>query len=189
MKKLFLVHAFLFFALTVFAQKEDSVFIRRIADEILVNGKAYDDLRILTKQIGGRLSGSPQMSKAEQWGLKTMQTINPDRAWLQQCMVPHWVRGGKDIAVAKYDAMQSTAKAKQINPSVKNLDVLALGNSKGTGSDGITAAVIEIKSFEDLEAKKNLVKDKIVFYNYPFKQTFIKTFQAYGDAVRYRGQG
>src|SRR5215212_10391444 len=130
MKKILFACIICLFVCELFAQKEDSVFIRRISDEILVNGKAYDDLRILTKQIGARLSGSPQMSKAEQWGLKTIQAINPDRAWLQQCMVPHWVRGGKDIAVAKYDLMQSTAKAKQINPSVKNLDVLALGNSK-----------------------------------------------------------
>jgi carboxypeptidase Q len=160
------------------AQNEDSVFIKRIADEILVNGKAYEDLRVLTKQIGGRLSGSPQMVKAEQWGLKTMQGLHPDNAWLQECLVPHWVRGGKDVANASYGAKR-----------IKSLDVLALGNSKGSGSVGVTANVIEVKTFEELEAKKDAVKDKIVFYNYPFNQKFIKTFEAYGDAVRYRGGG
>ena len=82
------------------AQNDDSIFISRIAREILVNGKAYEDLRVLTKTIGGRLSGSPQMVKAEQWGLKTLQALHPDNAWLQECMVPHWVRGGKDQATA-----------------------------------------------------------------------------------------
>src|SRR5436305_8821556 len=96
------------------AQNADSVFIRRIADEILLHGKAYDDLRFLTKQIGGRLSGSPQMVKAEGWGLQTLKALQPDNAWLQQCMVPHWVRGGKDMAVASI--------SKNGNASAKNLD-------------------------------------------------------------------
>ena len=72
--------------------------IRSIANEILINGKAYDNLRHLTKQIGARLAGSQGMVKAEQWGFKTMQESGADKAWLQECIVPHWVRGGKDEA-------------------------------------------------------------------------------------------
>lgn len=177
MKKILSAVTVFFFALTASAQNEDSVFIRRIADEILQNGRAYDDLRALTKQIGGRLSGSPQMVKAEQWGLKTFQSLNPDKAWLQECMVPHWVRGGKDVASASYGKQK------------KSLDVLALGNSLGSGKNGVKAMVIEVKSFEELESKKDQVKGRIVFYNYPFNQKFIKTFQAYGDAVKYRSNG
>ena len=90
--------AFIITGFVSFAQKEDSLMIRRIADEILINGKAYDNLRYLTKQIGARLAGSPGMVKAEQWGFKTMQESGADKAWLQECMVPHWVRGGKDEA-------------------------------------------------------------------------------------------
>ena len=45
-------------------QKEDSLMIRRIADEVLINGKAYENLRHLTKQIGARLAGSAGMIKA-----------------------------------------------------------------------------------------------------------------------------
>jgi hypothetical protein len=168
------------------AQNEDSVFIRRIADEILMNGKAYDDLRVLTKQIGGRLSGSPQMVKAEQWGLKTFQSINPDKVWLQECMVPHWVRGGKDEARAN---TQRVVMQKTVIKQGKTLDVIALGNSLGTGGKELIADAIEVKSFDELEAKKDQVKGKIVFYNYPFNQKFVKTFEAYGDAVRYRGGG
>lgn len=177
MKKLVSLIAIFLIVLNVNAQNEDSIFIRRIADEILVNGKSYDDLRYLTKQIGGRLSGSPQMVKAEQWGLKTLQALNPDNAWLQQCMVPHWVRGGKDEASASF--------AKQRKP----LDVIALGNSLGSGKNSVSADVIEVKSFDELETKKNQVKGKIVFYNYPFNPKLIRTFEAYGDAVRYRTNG
>src|SRR5215203_1859746 len=98
MKKLLLTLSCLCCYCALFAQNEDSIFIRKIADEILTNGKSYEDLRVLTKQVGGRLSGSPQIVKAEQWGLKVFQSLSPDKAWLQSCMVPHWVRGGKDQA-------------------------------------------------------------------------------------------
>jgi len=167
------------FCFSAFSQKEDSIFIRKIADEILVNGKAYDNLHDLTKNIGGRLTASPQFYKAEQWGLKTLQQSGADKAWLQECMVPHWVRGGKDEASFNVYMKKNWAR----------LDVLALGNSMGTGPKGITANVVEVKSFDDLEAKKDSIKGKIVFYNYKFNPTFIRTFQSYGDAVGYRGGG
>src|SRR3954451_1406524 len=95
-KKTFILITLLPFAAT--AQETDSVFIRRIANEMLVNGKAYENLRQLTKKIGGRLAGSPQMVKAEEWGLSTLKESGADTAYFQQCMVPHWVRGGQDHA-------------------------------------------------------------------------------------------
>ncbi|HEY0355911.1 MAG TPA: peptidase M28 family protein, partial [Flavisolibacter sp.] len=127
--------------LSVQAQDEDSLFIRRLADEILVNSKAYENLRVLTKQIGGRLAGSPQMVKAEKWGLKAMQDAGADKAWLQQCLVPHWVRGGTDKATAVFRNRDKNV--------IKPLDVVALGNSKGTGPKGLSADVIEVKSFDE----------------------------------------
>jgi len=184
MKKVLSTIAFLMLMLSLKAQNEDSVFIRRLADEILENGKAYDDLRYLTKQIGGRLAGSPQMVKAEQWGLKRFQSLSPDKAWLQECMVPHWVRGGKDETIAFY---KKNVTDKKLMGRV--LNVVALGNSKGSGAKGVRAEVIEVKSFDDLESKKDLVKDKIVFYNYKFNPKYVRTFEAYRDANPYRSTG
>jgi hypothetical protein len=194
MRKMFLSGICLITCFISFAQlfpltqeKEDSLMIRRIADEMLVNGKAYENLRYLTKQIGGRLAGSQGMVKAESWGLKVIQQSGADKAWLQQCMVPHWVRGGKDAAAAR---MNTTVKgSRNLILSRKPLDVIALGNSLGTGLKGIDAEVIEVKSFNDLEAKKDLVKGKIVFYNYKFNPAYINTFLSYRDAAQYRGQG
>jgi hypothetical protein len=157
-----------------FSQKDDSLMIKKISDEILTNGKAYDNLRHLTKQIGARLSGSTQMIQAENWGMLLMNESGADKEWLQECMVPHWVRGGKD-----------QAKVKSLN---KTLDVLALGNSIGSGKE-ISAPVMLVNSFDELEKRKDEVKGKIVFYNYKFNPTFISTFQSYGDAVGYRGSG
>ncbi|MDP4264618.1 MAG: M20/M25/M40 family metallo-hydrolase [Bacteroidota bacterium] len=179
MRRLFFTCIFLSLGVILFAQQEDSIFIKRISDEVFTHGKAYDNLHELTKKIGGRLSGSPQMVKAEKWGLSTLQQSGADKVWLQECMVPHWVRGGRDKAEASYN----TAASK------KNLNILALGNSMGTGAKGVRANVVQVNSFDDLEAKKEQLKGKIVFYNYKFNPTFVNTFEAYSDAVRYRGQG
>ena len=163
------------------AQNADSVssFIKRISDHILTQGKSYEDLRYLTKKIGGRLAGSQGMVLSENWAESVMRSLKPDSVYRQQCMVPHWERGGKDQASAFLSNKKSASKI---------LDVVALGNSIGS-SVAIKADVIEIKNYEELEAKKDLVKDKIVFYNYPFDPRHIRTFRSYSDAVQYRGSG
>ncbi len=158
-------------------QTEDSVFIKRIADEILTNGKAYDLLYQLTKQVGGRLAGSPQFAKAVQWGKVSMKAMGADTAYLQECIVSHWVRGGKDKAViVEVDHIKQT----------KNLDALALGNSLGSNGKPVIAEVMAVKDFNEFEKRKDEVKGKIVFFNYPFNPTYISPGKAYGETGVYR---
>src|SRR6186713_2402740 len=170
-----------------YSQNEDSMMIKKISDEILTNGKAYDNLHYLTKQIGGRLSGSAQMVKAEKWGVALMKESGADKAWLQECTVPHWVRGGKDKAEVSYNSDSKGARNLLVNK--KELDVLALGNSEGTKNKNLTATVVLVNSFEELEKKKDSLKGKIVFYNYKFNPTYVNTFRSYGEASTYRGSG
>lgn len=154
----------------------DSGMIRRLADTIFTDGRAYDNLRVLTKKVGARLSGSPGYYKAERWGWQALEEAQADKVSMQECMVPHWVRGGKDTA-------------HYYGPGISGgLDVIALGNSVGSARP-LDAKVILVHNFDELEARKDEVKGKIVFYNYPFNPLFVETFQAYGDAVRYRGGG
>ena len=161
----------------VFSQVDDSAMIKKISDEILLNGKAYANLHTLCKSVGQRLSGSPGMYKGEAWGLQTLKDAGAEKVYLQECMVPHWVRGAKEEAGFR------TAK-RSMDPS---FNVLAIGNSMGTGNAGVLTRVIEVKNFEELNKRKDEVKGKIVFYNYPFNKTLLRG--AYGDAVRYRGGG
>jgi carboxypeptidase Q len=156
---------------------EDSAAIRRLADTILTDGRTYDNLRVLTKKIGMRLSGSAGYYKAERWGWQALEEAQADKVLMQECMVPHWVRGGKDTA--RYSGGGVSG----------GLDVIALGNSVGTGAKPLEAKVMLVHNFDELEQRKDEVRGKIVFYNYPFNPLFIETFQAYGDAVRYRGMG
>src|ERR1700761_7682670 len=109
---------------------EDSGMIRRLADTILTDGRAYDNLKVLTKKVGARLSGSAGFYKAERWGWQALEEAQADKVWMQECMVPHWVRGGKDTA-RFYGAGVAGG-----------LDVIALGNSVGTGAKPLDAKVM-----------------------------------------------
>jgi hypothetical protein len=158
--------------------QEDSTMLRIIVEDILVRGQAYENLRFICKKIGPRLSGSPQGALAVQETARMMREMGADTVYLQECMVPKWVRRGRDTAAM----MVAGGKGQP-------LKVTALGNSEGTGPNGLRADVMEVRNFDELDALKEQVKGKIVFYNYPMNPRFVRTFMAYGDAGRYRSQG
>lgn len=176
MKKIFLFIAACVFSFITNAQNEDSVTIRRIADDILKNGKAYEDLRYLCKKIGARLSGSANAQKAVEATARMLKEAGADTVYLQPCMVPHWVRGAKEQGIVQW------------GKNKKSLNVCALGMSIGTPAAGIKAEVIEVANFDELKKLgEEKVKGKIVFFNYPMRPELV--FGGYGDAVRYRGSG
>ena len=158
-------------------EKVDSTQIKHLFNAALTQGKSYEWLRDLTKNIGGRLSGSPEAQKAVEWGEKIMNEVGLDSVWLQPVMVPHWVRGEKE------EAHYTT------NGQKKNVPICALGFSVATPKNGVTAEVIEVKSLEEAEALGDKMMGKIVFFNRPFDDTLINTFKAYGGCVDQRVRG
>ncbi len=175
-----LLGALFFIPAIGWSQLNDSLFIKKMSDDIMGNGKAYENLRQLTKQIGGRLAGSPQMTKAENWGAEILKTLGADRVYMQECKVPAWNRGGADKASVIKIGDKKEKRA---------LDILALGNSLGSGKKGVTAEVLALASFAELEERSEEVKGKIVFFNYGFNPTNIQPFRSYGDAGIYRRIG
>ena len=174
---------FLFPLLSIAQSKtEDSLFVQQVAVSILGSNASHNNLHYLTKSIGGRLAGSPQMVKAEQWGAKAMKEAGAETVVLQQCTVPHWVRGGRDSAFVTYKDDQGKVQRYTLN-------ILALGNSIGSGKNGVKAPLIRINNWNELEARKAELKGKIVFYNNPFDDTLINPFEAYRKNVIYRGAG
>lgn len=157
---------------------QDSLIFKTISDDILLHGDCYNNLKVLCKKIGNRISGSPQAAKAVEWGQKAMQDAGADKVWLQPVNVPHWVRGYERLAL-KY------GKGK-----FKDVTMLSLGNSIGTDGKVLEAEVIMVNNFDELNSLPDAsVKGKIVFYNYHFRQDFVNSFYGYGDAVIYRGLG
>ncbi|HKL03717.1 MAG TPA: hypothetical protein VJ911_08580, partial [Cryomorphaceae bacterium] len=80
----------------LFAQESDSTQIRRIFDEALTRGQAYENLRELCKNVGNRLSGSEGAEKAVEWSVAKMESYGFDEVWLEPTMVPKWDRGAKE---------------------------------------------------------------------------------------------
>lgn len=178
MKKTLLSIAFLTVQLA--NAQNDSITIRKIYNDALTNGKSYSNLEYLCKKIGGRLAGSPQAAKAVEWAFNAMKEAGADTVYLQECMVPHWVRGDKEVAKV------ITSNSKGIKP----VPICALGGSIATPSEGITAGIVEAKGIDDLKnLGKEKIQGKIVFFNEPMDPTLIRTFGAYGKAVRQRWAG
>ena len=137
-------------------------------------------LEYLSLNIGHRLSGSPQAAAAIEYTRERMETFGFDRVYLQKVMVPHWIRGKKEVGRI----------VNSVNYGTKELNVIALGNSVGTGENGVLAEVIEVQSFDQLDSLgTEVLKGKIVFFNKPMDPKKITTRQAYGGASHQRVRG
>lgn len=159
--------------LSIFAQKEDSLQIRKLFDAALVQGHAYDNLRSLCKDVGARLSGSPEAEKAVEWAKELLESYQFDTVWLMPVKVPHWVRG--DIEKAGVNG---------VSMSIKTLGGSVSSNGK------IEAEVIEVHNFDELaELGEKVIKGKIVFFNRGFDKRLISTGDAYGGCVNQRWGG
>ena len=169
---------FLFISINSFSQSDKQV-IKKIFDSSLSESISYELLDYLSNEIGGRLSGSLNAEKAVKWGKKELENIGFDRVWLQNVLVPKWVRGPKEFALI------------ETQPGITfNVDVCALGGSVATPSVGIKAKVLEVSNFEELKILgKEKIDGKIVFFNRPMQSNVVNTFQAYGDAVNQRVNG
>jgi carboxypeptidase Q len=176
MKRL-LILAIIFLPNLAAAVKQDSLVLRRIRSEIMLHGTCYDNLRVLTKQVGHRLSGSPQAAKAVEWAVAALREAGADTVWKQPVYVPHWVRGKESLRV-------KLAGGTAFEP----LKMLSLGNAVGTDGKMVEAPIVMVQTideFKKLDAAA--VKGKIVFFNYRFRQDMVNTFEGYGDAIKYRG--
>ena len=151
---------------------------QQIITEGLKSCKAYDILYELTTKIGHRLVGSPDAAKAVEWGMKKMKDLGFQNVHTEPCTVPHWVRGPVE------EASIITSSGKKIP-----VKICALGGSIGTDVGGITAEVIQVKSFDELKSMGDKAKGKIIFFNRPMDRSKINPGEAYGGAVNQRSIG
>lgn len=128
---------------------------------------AWERLTYMADTFGPRFSGSENLENSIDWIVETMKEDGFDKVWTQPVMVPHWVRGDESATL--------------LSPRKKDLPMLSLGGSVATPEGGITAEVIVVKSFAELEKVKDQIAGKIVLYN--------AEFTSYGRTVEYRTNG
>ena len=169
------------FSCSIYSQdlNNHSQFIKKIYNEALSSGESYERLDYLSNQIGGRLSGSINYERSVKWGKEELDLIGLDSVWLQPVMTPKWVRGAPEYAHIESSPGNTIS-----------VPIAALGGSISTPSIGISADVIEVKSFDELNnIGKDSINGKIIFFNRKMDPTLINTFQSYGGSVNQRTQG
>jgi carboxypeptidase Q len=144
---------------------------RAVADSLIHaatrDSAAYTRLGTLVDRFGHRLSGSPSLEAAIDWVLAEMKKDGLQNVRGEPVMVTHWERGRESVELVK--------------PRRASLRMLGLGGSIGTPAAGITAPVLVVESFEDLERRKTEARGKIVLFDAPFTD--------YGETRRYRSDG
>jgi len=158
--------------------------LRVVQKASLESDYAYRQTAYLTNNIGPRLTGSAQAERAVQYVADEMRKLGLE-VRLQKLTVPHWVRGEERGELIEWQGMAAG--------STQKIVLTALGGSVATGTGGLSAEIVVVESFEELNrlGAKN-VEGKIVLFNVKFDRRLAELNQAgaaYGQVAQYRGGG
>src|SRR3989454_5707557 len=158
--------------------------LKQLQQAALKSDYAYKQVAHLANNIGPRLSGSAQASKAVEYVANELRALGCE-VQLERVMVPHWVRGEETGALVQFPG--------QAEKTTQKIVLCALGASVATPPAGITAEVITVRNFDEMKAlPRDKVAGKIVLFNYPFDKQMAGEGhgdEAYGEAVVYRSDG
>jgi carboxypeptidase Q len=158
--------------------------LRQLQQAALDSDYAYRQVSHLSNNIGPRLSGSPQAQGAVEYVADELRRLGLE-VKLEKLMVPHWVRGLETGELVEFpgQAPQTTQK----------IVLTALGGSVPTPAEGLTAEVVVVNDFNELQSLgRERVAGKIVLFNVKFDREMAAQGyggEAYGQAVVYRGGG
>jgi len=156
----------------------------KLRDAALSSDYAWRQVAHLSENIGPRISGSPQAEQAVKYVADQFRDLGLE-VKLEKTMVPHWVRGEERAALTVFPG--------QAPGTTQKIVVTALGNSAATPPDGLTADVVVVNNFDELNALgHDKVAGRIVLFNEKFDKRMAAqgaSFEAYGRAVVYRVRG
>ena len=155
----------------------------RIREAALKDEWAYQRLADLCDKIGPRLSGTPSAEAAVVQVAAALRGAGLS-VTLQPARVPHWVRGEEQADIIDYPGRPAGV--------TQHMHLTALGGSVATPSQGLTAPVLVVHSFDELKAKAAEAHGKIVVYDVPYNQELAlngHAGEAYGQGVQYRVAG
>ncbi len=155
--------------------------LKQLQQAAMSSDYAFRQVAHLTNNIGPRLTGSAQAQKAVEYVASELKAMGAE-VQLEKVMVPHWVRGEETAALVEWPGMAANTTQKIV--------LCALGGSVATPAEGMTAEVIVVHDFDELDSLgKEKISGKIVVFSYPFDKAMAAeghAGDAYGDAVRYR---
>jgi len=163
---------------------EQLAVMERLRDAAMKDPYALNELRHLTDNIGPRISGSPQAAQAVNYVAAEMRALGAE-VTLEKAKVPHWVRGAETAEVVAWPG--------QMQGTTQKVVLTALGGSVATPDEGLTAEVVVVENWKQLNAlPPGAVKGKILLFNHKFDKELAAQgggLEAYGGGVVYRGAG
>jgi carboxypeptidase Q len=160
-----------------------SASLGRIRAAAMSDEWAYSRLADLCDKIGPRLSGSAQAEAAVEQIAAALR-VGGFSVSLQPVKVPHWVRGEEQVEIIEYPGRPAGI--------IQKLHLTTLGGSVATPAPGISAQVLVVHSFDELQARAAEARGKIVLFDVPFNEDLAANGHAgaaYGEAVQYRVGG
>jgi len=158
--------------------------LKQIQQSALGSDYAFKQLAVLTNKIGPRLSGSVQGQSAVDYVASELKGLGLD-VRMEKILVPHWMRGEEKAELVKFPG--------QVPGTTQKIILTALGGSVGTLPNGLTAEVVTVHDFAELQALgRATVEGKIVLFNRPFDQQMAAQGfgrEAYRQIVPYRTGG
>ncbi len=158
--------------------------LQSVRDAALTSDYAWRQLAHLTENIGPRPAGSLQAQAASEYVAAEMRKLGLD-VHLEEARVSHWLRGEERAELVEFPGRPAQVTQKII--------LTALSGGTATPAEGITADVVVVHSFDELTALgRDKVAGKIVLFNVRYDQRKAQAgfaFDAYGEAVVYRGRG
>src|SRR5712692_6738056 len=155
-----------------------------LRDAALSDDYAYRQVAHLTENIGPRPAGSPQAQVAVEYVADALRKLGLE-VRLEEVRVPRWMRGIETAELVEYPGQAPGTSQKIV--------LTALGGNTPTPVEGLTAEVVVVNSFDQMEALgRQRVAGEIVLVNVAFERQKAAngfTGDAYGEAVAYRGSG
>ena len=107
-------------------------------------GRTWRTLARFVDKFGSRIAGSDNLENAIDYMLELLKKSKLDNVHTEPALVPKWVRGRESCWM--------------ISPRLEKINILGLGSSIGTPSKGISAKIVVVSSFDELQQVGKEVK-------------------------------
>jgi hypothetical protein len=141
---------------------------RKLIPLIMGDSPMIENLRRLTDQIGGRVTGSPEMAQAVQWGIAGFRAAGVDVHTEKYTLPVTWKEGATRLTI--------------LAPAVYSIQPQAVSEGFGpaTPRGGIEAAVVDIANGTDADfARAGNIKNAILLAHSEIGSTWADLFNEY----------
>ena len=136
----------------------------RLIKALTEDTQMFSRLAELCDRFGSRMAGSPNIAKAADFVLAAMKSDGLDGVRGEPVTVPRFARREESLEL--------------VSPRSQPMAVMALGGTVSTPKPGLSAELLVVRSFDELETRRAEAKDRIV--------VFAPEWKGYGETVIYR---